>query len=1002
MIAQLNDSTKNLIIQIITCKSNKKLCNLAVRKIESGSANQIRMNSFLYRIAQAFYSHHESGISDFTFVFPNRRAGLFFQRYISEIAQKPIFSPEIVTINECFSAASTWQTADRLGMLFRLYRIYKEQSKNDETFDTFVFWGEMLLSDFEDIDKYRVDAKQLFTNITELKQIDQLFNVFSERQVDAIRQFWSNFVPVVEGKSQEDFISTWKILLPIYEQFRAELIAENTATEGMICRNVADRLRAKESISEFKNKQFVFIGFNALNPCERTLFAELQKRSQADFYWDYDAAELRDSDNQASRFYAENINIFPSKYPIETIVESLQEKEIELIAVPSAVGQAKQAYTILNRLFPPEVPNMSWIRTAVVLPDESLLVPLLHSLPTQIEKVNVTMGFPLKATPVSGLIEHIFELQKRMRISGDRISFYHLNVSNILNHQYISMLCGEEANSILHFMAENNWIYIDAEELKQNELLAAIFSPQTDTQTFLAYLLQILRSLQMGWQQASEDTHKYQLECDFLYHYYVTINRMADIMKDKPVEVDMTIDTLVRLTRQLTAGITIPFVGEPLDGLQVMGVLETRGLDFDNLIITSFNEGIFPQKSSTNSFIPYNLRRGFDLPTTEHQDAITAYNFYRLIHRAKRIFFLYDSRSEAGQTGEVSRFMHQLYYHYGVKYQRKTISFDIGFGSPQAIQIDKTPAVMQKLQRFLLDGEKMQALSASSINTYIDCPLQFYLTKVEEVEQADEVIETIEADMFGTLFHSVMENLYEPFKGKMMHSDDFEILIKNTLQIDQQIAIAFSEKYFKKKNKTIVQLEGNNLLIATVICKYILQVLKTDKQHAPFRYINSEDRCSIQYPIQNGNCSVNLKGFIDRIDEKEERLRILDYKTGSGSLEFKSLDEVFEHNKDKRPKFVLQTFLYGILYKEKAQGKVMTPGIYYMRDVFKDGFDTELHYKPEKNINETVTNFNIYEEEFREHLTACLDEIFNPEIAFVQTENVKVCQYCPYIGVCNR
>jgi len=960
------------------------------------------MNSFLYRIAQSFFNHYRSGISDLTFVFPNRRAGLFFQRYIAELAEKPIFSPEIVTINECFTSASTWQTADRLSLLFRLYRIYISHSKSDETFDSFVFWGEMLLSDFDDIDKYRVDARQLFTNITELKQIDQLFNVFSDKQVEAIRQFWSSFVPVSEGKTQEEFIATWKLMLPVYEQFRRELIAESSATEGMICRDVADRLHARELIANWENKQFVFIGFNALNPCERTLFSELQKRGQADFYWDYDAAELRDPENQASRFYAENIHVFQSKYPLEPIVESLQEKEIELIAVPSAVGQAKQTYAILNRLFPAEVPNQSWIRTAVVLPDENLLIPLLHSLPEQIEKVNVTMGFPLKATPVSGLIDHIFELQRRMRTSGQKISFYHQNVSDILNHQYIAMLCPEDANIITHRMAQNNWIYIDAEELKTNDLLSAIFVPQTDTRTFLPYLLHILRSLQNGWQQASEDKHKYRLECDFLYQYYVTINRMADIMKDKPVEVEMNIDTLVRLTRQLTAGITIPFVGEPLDGLQVMGVLETRGLDFDNLIITSFNEGIFPQKSSTNSFIPYNLRRGFELPTTEHQDAITAYNFYRLIHRAKRIFFLYDSRSEAGQTGEVSRFMHQLNYHYGVNYQRKTISFDISFKNAQAIQIEKTPVVMKKLQRFLFDSSDHAALSASSINSYIDCPLQFYLTRVEEVEQIDEVKETIEDNMFGTLFHAVMEYLYDPFKGKMMQQEDFDTLRKNQLHIDHEIARAFSFHYFKKKKDVIVQLEGNNLLIARVIRKYILQVLNTDKQHAPFRYISSEDRCSISYPIQNGSIHVNLKGFIDRIDEKEGSLRILDYKTGSGSLEFKNLDEVFEHNNEKRPKYVLQTFLYGILYKDKALGKTMTPGIYYMRDVFKDDFKTELHYKPEKNINEIVSDFNTYEEDFRGHLTDCLDEIFNPDIPFTQTENTKPCLYCPYAGICNR
>ncbi|ADQ78682.1 hypothetical protein Palpr_0523 [Paludibacter propionicigenes WB4] len=972
------------------------------------------MNSFLYRVAQTYYSHHTESISNLSFVFPNRRAGLFFQRYISQIAAKPIFSPEILTINECFSMASQWQTADRLSNLFRLYRIYIEQSGSDESFDSFVFWGEMLLSDFDDVDKYRVDARQLFTNITELKQIDQMFNIFTEKQVEAIRQFWSNFVPVTEGKSQEDFIATWKILLPVYEQFRAELIAENTATEGMICRDVADRLRAKEPVSELEEKQFVFIGFNALNPCERTLMAELKKRGQADFYWDYDAAELRDADNQASRFYAENIHLFPSKYEIDADVESLQEKEIELIAVPSAVGQTKQVYSILNKLYPTEnddkdksqlittdyqLPTTNWINTAVVLPDESLLVPLLHSLPAQIGKVNVTMGFPLKSTPVSGLIEHIFELQCRMRTSGDRISFYHQTVSNILNHQYIALLCGDEANRITHQMAENNWIYIDADELKRNELLATIFVPQTDTQTFLPYLLHILRTLQNGWQQASGEEHNYQLECDFLYQYYVTINRMSDIMKAKPMDVGMSMETLVRLTRQLTSGITIPFIGEPLDGLQVMGVLETRGLDFENLIITSFNEGVFPAKSSNNSFIPYNLRRGFELPTTEHQDAITAYNFYRLIHRAKRIYFLYDSRTEGMQTGEVSRFMHQLHYHYDVKVQKKTVSFDIGFGSPQAIQIDKTAAVMEKLLRFTSSEKYSPALSASSINTYIDCPLQFYLTKVENVEQTDEVAETVEANMFGTLFHKVMENLYLPYKGQLMQSDDFDSLIKNTLKIDLEINSAFSREYFKKKNNAVVQLEGNNLLIASVLRKYILQVLKIDQKYAPFKYIGSEEKFTIKYPIQNTKTGVNIKGFIDRIDEKEGRLRILDYKTGSGKLDFRNLDEVFEHDKDNRPKFVLQTFLYCILYQDENKVSNLTPGIFYIRDLFKEDFDTVLINKESK---EKVTDFEQYNEAFRKHLTTCLDEMFNPEVPFTQTSNLKVCQYCPYVGVCNR
>jgi Fe-S-cluster formation regulator IscX/YfhJ len=959
------------------------------------------MNSFLFRIAQKYYSEQKDSISNFTFVFPNHRAGLFFQNYLASVAQKPLFSPEILTINECFSLASPWQVSDRLSNLFRLYRIYIQQSGSEESFDSFVYWGEMLLSDFDDVDKYRVDARQLFTNITELKEIDRIFNVFTEKQIEAIRQFWSNFIPVTEGKSQEDFVATWKILLPVYEQFRAELLAENTATEGMICRDVADKLESKLEIEEFNGKQFVFVGFNALNPCEKTLMVELQKRNQADFYWDYEAAELRDSENPASLFYAENIYVFPSKYKLETVVESLQDKAIEIIAVPSAVGQTKQVYSILNQLSDnvQQLTDHSWMNTAVVLPDESLLIPLLHSFPSQIEKINVTMGFPLKSTPVSGLIEHIFELQKRLRISSERVSFYHQTVSNILNHQYIALLCSDDANRLTRKMADNNLIYIEANEFNSNDLLKSIFVPQTDIKTFLPYLLHIIRILQNGWQQASDETHDYRLECDFLYQYYIAINRMNDIVAEIPANVEMNPETLMRLIRQLTAGITIPFIGEPLNGLQVMGVLETRGLDFENLILTSFNEGVFPAKSNPNSFIPYNLRRGFGLPTTEHQDAITAYNFYRIIHRARKIFFLYDSRTEGMQTGEVSRFLYQLEYHYNVKIKRKIVSFDIGFGSPKPIQIEKSSAVMEKLQAFCSSEAESPSLSASSINSYIDCPLQFYLTKVEDVEQADEVLETVEANMFGSLFHKVMENLYKPFIGQMIQINDFEKLIKDIPLIENEIHRAFNTEYFKRKPGNYIPLEGNNLLISSVLKKYILQVLKVDKARAPFSYIGSEEKIRIQFPILNGKINVNLKGFIDRIDEKNGQIRILDYKTGSGKLEFKNLPEVFEHNKENRMKFVLQTYLYCLLYELKTGSKNTIPGIYYIRDLFKDEFETELMNKETK---EKVTDFEVYKDEFTSLITETLEEIFNPEIPFIQTENAKVCQYCPYTGVCNR
>jgi Fe-S-cluster formation regulator IscX/YfhJ len=573
------------------------------------------MVSFLYRIAQVYYQQFDSEISRFTFVFPNRRAGIFFRYYLSTITDKPVFSPEILTIDECFASASNYQLADRLSNLFKIYKIYKELSKSDETFDSFVFWGEMLLNDFEDIDKYKVDARQLFTNITELKEIDQLFNVFSEKQLEAIRQFWKNFVPVIEGKTSEEFISIWKILYSVYEQFHAELKAEGTATEGMICRDVVERLNNRSEIEAWNDKQFVFIGFNALNPCEKSLMSALQKRGQADFYWDYEANELRDINNPASYFFAENTSVFPSKFSIEPIVTAINEKDIQLIAVPSAVGQTRQVYSILNNIYPETDQNTSWINTAVVLPDENLLVPLLHAIPEQIRKVNVTMGYPMNVTPVSGLIEHIFDLQKRLHVSGEKTAFYFQSVMNIINHQYITLLAENEVKAISSKMIRYNWVYVNADELTASQLLSTIFTPQTDPKTFLSYLLEIMNLLQEGWKKREVESSKFSLESDFLYQYYISINRIDGIIKNLPEVIDLSIDTLIKLIRQLTSGITIPFVGEPLEGLQIMGVLETRGIDFDNLIITSFNEGVYPKKNASNSFIPYNLRRGFSLPT---------------------------------------------------------------------------------------------------------------------------------------------------------------------------------------------------------------------------------------------------------------------------------------------------------------------------------------------------------------------------------------------------
>ncbi len=955
---------------------------------------------FLQRIAQAFYTEYQADIRKFTFVFPNRRAGLFFRKYLMEVIDKPIFSPEIITINDCFFNASTRKVIDRTAALFRLYRIYRGISQTDESFDAFVFWGEMLLSDFTDVDKFNVDAQQIFTNVKNLKEIDNLHEYLTDEQLKAIEQFWKHFLPNIESKTKKEFIAIWKVLLPLYEQFKAELLKENTASEGMIFREVTDFLKKNETPEYFAGENFVFIGFNALNKSEKTLFIELQKRGQADFYWDYEADELRDPDNQASLFFKENTLLFPSKLNVESKPENLSEKSFELIAVPSSVGQTKEVYNLLQELYPEASTENDWIKTAVVLPDENLLVPLLHSLPENISNINVTMGFPLKASPVSGLLENIFELQRRINSRGQ---LYHVVVSSILNHQYISMLCRDEVRQIQQDMVNTNAIYVDNSVFENNNLLKTIFTQKKSPDEFVEYLLDVLKKLNIAWQNYSKETGRHHLECDFLYQYYIAVNRMNDVMKSIG-EFEMSLDTLIRLIRQLIGGVSIPFEGEPLNGLQVMGMLETRGLDFENLIVCSFNEGIFPQKSISNSFIPNSLRRAFGMPTSEYRDAILAYNFYRLIQRSKRLFFLYDNRTEGLQTGEVSRYIHQLHYHYGVDFKQVNVAYDVNLSPENVIEVRKTPEIMEKLRAFTLEGEEGRALSASSINTYIDCPLRFYFSNVEKISEQDEVQENVEAGMFGTLLHETMEMLYKPFEGRMVSKIELDELRKNQLLIDKTVTRVFATEFFKKgKDEEIdLELEGKYLLTARVIKKFVGKILEVDVERAPFRYIQSEARILVQFPISRDTLQVNLKGLIDRVDEKEGLIRILDYKTGSDKLIFNSLEQVFERNLKDRPKVVLQTLLYCLLYEMETGKDNLVPEVLKIRELFKSDFDTKLILNPANRVYNPVENYTDFKEEFVERLTEILEELFNPEVPFSQCTEVELCKYCAFKSVCRR
>ena len=959
------------------------------------------MKPFLYQVASLFYEKWEAEVSRLAFVFPNRRTGLFFQKYLSEVADTPLFSPTILTINDLFIQLSGKQSADRISMLFILYDIYIRQSGSTETFDEFLYWGEMLLNDFDDIDKYMANARMLFSNVTDLREIENDFDFLSDEQIAAIRSFWSSFYPRGDTPNQQQFLAVWQVLYDLYEEFRATLAAEGKGYEGMIFREVVESMERGES-PDLPYEQIVFVGLNALSVSEERFLAQLQKREIADFYWDYVSDKVTDPDNKASYFVSRNLKSFPSsmKLPPEEKVKT----EIEVIGIPSGIGQAKHVYTLLSDWCKEaEMSSEEALRTAVILPDEHLLIPVLNAIPEQIRRINVTMGYPLAGTPVASLIEYILALQKNVRYIDRNPLFYFRDVLPVLNHRYILSTSPEIISSLVKEITENNKIYISHTELGKTPLLEILFTPVTGVEAFSDYLIKVLEELNKVMSALSDEEEEdapqrtNDLEQEFIFHYFTTVNRMKEVMKDARIE--MKIDTFFRLLKRVTDTITIPFHGEPLSGLQIMGVLETRALDFDRLIILSMNEGIFPQRKAANSFIPYNLRRGFGLPTYEHQDSVWAYHFYRLIERASHVSLLYDTRSNGLQTGEVSRFVHQLHYHYEVPMRDKLVVYNVSSSKTPPLAVPKREDIMRRLDAYRKGGSK--AISASAINTYLDCPLKFYFSVVEGIREKEEVSETIESDVFGSILHKVMEELYKPFQGKMVTVDLLKAIRKDTALLTGAIARAFASEFFK--TEVVRSLTGQNYLIGEMIRKYVEKILERDGKLTPFVYIESERKINGLISLSD-HSEIRLKGFIDRVDEVLDAIRIIDYKSGSGTTTFSSIESLFNKEEKDRAKAVMQVFMYCWMYAHftENKGKTIQPGIYYVRSLFSDPFDPSVYHRIERGKSEKVEDFSGYAQAFEEGLRGCLDEIFNPEIPFTQTPTGKACSYCPFKGICGK
>ncbi|WP_436415099.1 PD-(D/E)XK nuclease family protein [Petrimonas sp.] len=958
------------------------------------------MTPFLHHIAQTFYSEYGNELYKHTFVFPNKRAGVFFQKYLAEIAGKPVFSPKIITIQELFQSLSKYRIADKIEMLVMLYGQFTETGKSDELFDDFVYWGEMLLNDFNDVDKHMVDAKQLFRNIHNLKSMDDEMSYLTDEQVKAIQRFWSNFMPYEGNETKREFLETWEILFELYSSFRDALNAKGYAYEGMLFREVADRAKRKEDI-ELPFSDIVFVGLNALTPTEIELMKYLKNRDIADFYWDYDSPLVRDKKNRASLWVQENLTMFPSKLELKTDIplscgEGAGERpkpQVKLIGIPSGVGQAKIMNQLLTQLLNKKnisEPNAG-LNTAIVLPDENLLLPVLYSIPQEIEKINVTMGYSLQHSSVASLIENIALLHHNVRETDGEAAFYFRFVLSVLNHPLVTMVAKAETDALKAYIQQYNRVVLTVSELATHPFLSLIFSPVSDWTQIGEYLKSILsevyKQLTSG-RNTENDTRSIDLEREFIVQYYKSITRLQETLLSAQ---NMSIETYFRLLKRLAQSISVSFSGEPLSGLQVMGVLETRVIDFENLIILSMNEGVFPLKNPTNSFIPYTLRKGFGLPTYEHQDSTYAYHFYRMISRAKRVFMLYDTRTEEMQTGEVSRYFYQLRYLYSNHFciEKSVVSYDVSAPEIQPVSVQKTPEVMRKLQKFRAGGDAY--LSASLINNYINCPLQFYFAAVEGLSEDKEVQESVEADVFGTIYHAIMQEIYNRHKGKPVLPDTLKSIAENDKYLTDLIEQAFAEHYFKQRDKRRA-LTGHHYLIGEILRDYVKQTLKFDAQFTPFEYVDSEYRFKSVHQISD-ELSINIKGSIDRIDKSNNNIRIIDYKSGKGDLNFKSIEQLFDSSKANRPYQILQVFVYALFYNSTLP---ISPTIYYLRNIFTE------HNPTITFSGEPITDISGYLPDFTEKLNAVLQEIFDKNVSFSQTQNEKNCEWCAFKDVCRR
>ena len=762
----------------------------------------------------------------------------------------------------------------------------------------------------------------------------------------------------------------------------------------MIYRSLAERLDS-DSPPEIPWEKVIVVGFNALSKSELKLFDFLRNSGKALFYWDYHNSYINEKEAEAGRFLRKNIQRFPNTDEFHAnFGDDLTNRNIKVFNLPSDVLQSKQLYTLLENQDVKSVNQLS--DTAIILGDESLLPTILSSLPEGIKNLNITMGYPVSQTPVYSFIDHILKLQQSYARKKSGSQYYFRDVLSVLNHQYLQSFYRLETEDLIREIHRRNKIYLPFSFFKGDPVLEQIFKRISNAEEMMIYLQDLLDSLLKA---VNSDDASFKLEKEYIFIIKTRLIKLYNLFTENPII--NSLDSFIRLFRKILSVYNIPFQGEPLKGVQLMGILESRLLDFKNLYVLSLNEGVMPASQASSSFIPANLRHAFEMPVREDKDAIYAYYFFRLLQRAENVYLLYNSKSDGAKSGEPSRYIYQLKYLTDPKPESFTGAFSIYGQDLQKIVISKSPEVMSVLSEYL-EGEGERYLSPSALSSYLDCSLKFYFSYVAGMKEEDEASDEIDASGFGSLFHKTMELIYEPYIGKEIRKKDY-LEISKSDNIRKQLDSAFRSEFLNlKESKEVVRPEGKNIIVYEIIFNLVEKCLELDKDLAPFTYLEAEKKVEGLSHSVKALGSVRLGGKIDRIDLRNGRVHILDYKTGKADLQFPSLERVFDRDKwgSKNLKGVFQTFLYCYVYHlMHPEEKILKPGIYLTSELFVENFTTELK---NTELKSGVLNYLDYHDEFKEKIEELLKELFNPDISFKQTEDHQRCSYCLYSEICHR